>query len=209
MRTPSSRTAGLAALAAFLVLAGCASSSAPQFYSLAEPEAAPRTAAVGAAGGYIELAPLALPERLARPQLVVRLKGAEGPQVDVLEQHRWASSFDNELRDALASGIAQRLGAVDVTKSGRPRGQPVLRIAVQVQQLDAIEGSRVDAGFSWTLRRTEEGASLGCQLFVSEPASGGIDALALGTRRAAARLADAVAHSIKAQQAGAASPCGA
>jgi uncharacterized lipoprotein YmbA len=203
----STRPSRGTALAALLLLAGCAASSPPQFYSLAEPEPAARAAAAGTAG-FIELAPLAMPERLARPQLVVRQKGGDGPQVDILEQHRWASSFDNELRDALASGIARRLGAVDATKGGTPRGQPVLRIAVQLQQFDAVEGSRVDAGFSWTLRRAEEGFPLGCRLFVSEPAPGGIDALALATRQATARLADAIARSAKAQQARAADPCG-
>jgi hypothetical protein len=202
---------GSVVLAALLLLSACAANNPPQYYSLAEPEAAPR-AAVAAAGakGFVEFAPVAVPERLARPQLVIREKaGDDGAQVRILEQHRWASSFDSELRDALSSAVAQRLGAVDVTKSARPRGQPGLRIEVQVQQFDAIEGNRVDAGFGWTLRRTEEGAPVGCQLFVSEPAPGGIDALALGTRRAAARLADAIARSARAQQANAADPCAA
>ncbi|WP_077001661.1 membrane integrity-associated transporter subunit PqiC [Variovorax sp. KK3] len=199
----------VAAIAALLALAGCAANNPPQYYSLAESDSSPRAMASGA-NGFIELAPLAMPERLARPQMVVREKGADaGAQVRILDQHRWASSFESELRDALSSAIAQRLGAVDATRSARPRIQPGLRIAVQVQQFDAVEGSRVDAGFGWTLRRTEEGAPIGCQLFVSEPAPGGIESLALGTRRATARLADAIARSAKAQQANAADPCAA
>ena len=196
------------ALAAAALLAACAS-PAPQYYSLADAEPAPSAAAKGGATGYIELAPIAMPERFARPQLVVRQKDAgEGPEVDILEQHRWSSSFENELRDALGSGIAQRLGAVDATKGGRPRGQPVLRIAVQLRQFDAVENSRVDASFSWTLRRTEESVPVGCQLFVSEPAGGrGIEALARGAQRATARLADAIAHSANAMQNNAVNAC--
>jgi len=195
-------------LAAAALLAACAT-PAPQYYSLADAEPSPPTAAAGSAASFIELAPIAMPERFARPQLVVRQKDADaGPEVDILEQHRWSSSFENELRDALGSGIARRLGAVDATKGGRPRGQPVTRIAVQLRQFDAVEGSRVEAGFSWTLRRTEESPAVGCQLSVSEPAGArGIDALARSAQRATARLADAIARSVSAMQSNAVNAC--
>jgi uncharacterized lipoprotein YmbA len=202
----SIRARALACLAA-LMLAACAS-PAPRYYSLADGRAeTARPVSTGGTAGFIELAPIAMPERFARPQLVVRQGAGAGPEVDILEQHRWSSSFENELRDALASGIAQRLGAVDATRSGRPRSQPVTRIAVQLRQLDAVESSRVDAGFSWTVRPTEEGPAIACQLFVSEPVGGGIDALASGTQRATAQLADAIARSVTAMQANAANAC--
>jgi uncharacterized lipoprotein YmbA len=195
MRTTNTRSA---ALLAAMLLAGCAS-NAPQYYSLADatPGAIPGS---GTAPAFVELAPVAMPERFARPQLVVRQKAAvDGPQVDILEEHRWSSSFENELRDALSSGIAGRLGAVDSTKSGSPRGQAVTRIAVQLRQFDAVQGSRVDAGFSWTVRRGDQGASLACQLSLSEPVEGaGIDALARGAQRTTAKLADAIARSVTA-----------
>ena len=87
----------------------------------------------------------------------------------------------------LGSGIASRLGAVDVTKSGRQRGQPATRIAVQLGQFDAVEGSRVDASFTWTVRRTDEGPATGCRLSLSEPVGGGFDALAQGAQRVTSR----------------------
>ncbi|RZL66239.1 MAG: membrane integrity-associated transporter subunit PqiC [Variovorax sp.] len=183
---------------ALLALGGCAG-TAPQYYSLADAAAVTAPAATsGAAAFYIDLAPVAMPERFARPQLVVRQKGAnEGPAVDILEQHRWSSSFESELRDALASGVAMRLGAVDATRSGRPAGQPGVRIAVQLRQFDAIEGSRVDAAFSWTLRPGNDQPTRACQLTLSEPAAApGIDALARSAQRVTSRLADAVARSI-------------
>ena len=181
-----------------LLLAGCASTALPQFYSLADTTPPPVQKASGSPT-FIEMAPVAMPERLMRPQLVVRRMGAaEGAKVEILELHRWSSSFENELRDALASGVAARLGAVDATKTGVPRGQPAVRIAVQLRQLDAVEGSGVDAGFSWTLRRTDEGAPVVCQLSLTEPAVGGADALAAGVRRVTAVLADAIARSVTA-----------
>lgn len=190
--------AGLAALAA-LTLAGCAGSPPTRYYTLADaamPAAAP--ARPGAAPLAIELAPLALPERLARPQMVVRDSGSAGDvQVMVLEQHRWASSFENELRDALASGIAARLGALDLTKAGRTGAPPSHRIAVQLRQFDAIDGSRVDTAFGWTVRRADESRGLACQLSLSEPAgSSGVDALAQSAQRLTGKMAEAIARSV-------------
>ena len=192
-----------AMLAAAWLAAGCGSAAGPRYYSLAQPTPPARAAAVAAAPSYIELAPIAMPERFARPQLVVRGKDG-GPAVEILEQHRWSSSFENELRDALGSAIAGRLGAVDVSKTGRPRDQPATRIAVQLEQFDAIEGERIDARFSWTVRRTDEGSATGCRLSVSEPVGGGFDALAQGAQRVAAKLADAIADSVAARAAAAA-----
>jgi hypothetical protein len=206
MNTMLSRAAALAAV--LMLAAGCASQS-PQYYSLADDVVRPAAAAVpGAAPLYIELAPVAMPERFARPQMVVRQQGAaDSPQVDILEAHRWSSSFENELRDALASGIAGRLGAVDATRSGRGRGQPVVRIAVQLRQFDAVENSRVDAGFSWTVRRAEDGPPVACQLSLSEPVDRGLDALARGAQRLTSKLADAIARSVAAPPSNPAVPC--
>jgi len=192
-----------AALVTAWLAAACGSAGGPQYYSLADSAPpVPAAAKPASAPNYIELAPIAMPERFARPQLVVRKKDApESPAVDILEQHRWSSSFENELRDALGSGIASRLGAVDVTKTGRQRGQPATRIAVQLGQFDAIEGKRVDASFTWTVRRTDEGPATGCQLSISEPVGAGFDALAQGAQRVTSKLADAIAGSVSAVKA--------
>jgi uncharacterized lipoprotein YmbA len=205
----------LAAMASALGLAllgsGCGSTGGPQYYSLAETSASTKAPAVSAAApAYIELAPIAMPERFARPQMVVRKKGAPGsPAVDILEDHRWSSSFENEMRDALGSSIASRLGAVDVTKTGRQRGQPATRIAVQLGQFDAVEGSGVEASFTWTVRRTDEGPATGCQLSISEPVGAGFDALAQGAQRVTAKLADAIAGSVSAIKANQVPACAA
>ena len=194
-----------ASAAALIVLAGCASKP-DNYYTLASTVPAADTApsTVGSAAPlYIELAPVAVPERLARPQMVVGRPNG-GVQVDVLEQHRWAASFENELQDALASGIAARLGALDVTKGGRQASQPVWRIAVQVRQFDAIDGGRVDAGFNWTLRRSDENRTMVCQLNVGEPVASGIDAVAEGAQRVTAAAAAAIARSVSAARTNAA-----
>jgi len=192
----------VAAAALAVLAAGCASKP-DNYYTLASPvaaaEAAPSTLS-SAAPLYIELAPVAVPERFARPQMVVRQPNGS-VQVEVLEQHRWAASFENELRDALASGIAGRLGALDVTKGGRQSSQPVWRIAVQLQQFDAVDGGRVDASFNWTLRRSDEARTVVCQLNLGEAVGSGMDAVAQGAQRVTSAAAAAMARSVSAARA--------
>lgn len=188
------KTSALGALAVLLMIGGCAGTPT-RYYTLADP------APVGgmpqqSAALAIEMAPVAVPERLARPQMVVRAAKAPEAEVEVLEQSRWSSSFESELRDALGAGIAQRLSAFDATRAGRSRSLPVYRIAVQVRRFDAQTGNRVDGAFGWSVRRGDEDALISCQLQLSEPASGGIDAIAQGAQRMTTRLADAIALNV-------------
>ena len=207
-RAPSGAALALVVACAALA-AGCASSP-DRYYTLAAPDvvAAQGAAPAGTAAApvFIELAPVAMPERLARPQMLVR-KAGPGAQVELLEQHRWSSSFENELRDALASGVAAQLGAIDVTKGGRQPSTPAWRIAVQVRQFDAVEDTRVDAAFSWTVRRSDADLSANCQWSTTEPVGNGIDALAQGAQRVAARTADAIARHVRALQASPGAAC--
>ena len=192
-----------ALLAVVLALAGCATPPATRYYSLASV-----LQTVHASTLQIEFLPLALPERLVRPQMVVRT--AANP-FDVLDQHRWAAPFDSELRDALASGITQQLGAIDVTAGGRITSQPVYRIAVQLRQWEAAVDSQVQASFSWTIRRSDSNGNgnrnLACQWSQSEPVGPGIAALAQGAQRLTSRAAQSVAAAVQALEADAAATC--
>ena len=197
----------LAAVSVAALAVGCAGPK-DRYYTLAAPTgtAATSPATTSTTPLFIEMAPVALPERLARPQMLVR-KNAPGAEVQVLEQHRWASSFENELRDALAAGVASRTGAIDVTRGGRQTGQPVWRIAVQVRQFDAVEDNRVDTAMSWTLRRVDREAALSCSWSGSEKVEAGYDALARGAQRLAQRAADAIGDQVLTLQASAAAGC--
>lgn len=209
-KTTASRARGAvlaAAMAAALTLAGCASSPT-RFYTLSAPSPAAAPAAAQNARLFIEVSPLALPERLARPQLVVRSSGANaGTRVDILEQERWSSPFNNELRDALASSIAGRLGATDVSRSGRPADQPVYRIAIELREFDAAPGDKVQATYGWTITRSDTAKTSACQLTVAEPVGAGIDALVLGVQRTVADAAGAIAANLNSFKSGAAPAC--
>lgn len=192
-----------AALALTIALAGCASTPQTTYYSLASP-AAPATSATqaqrkaGASPLFIEVAPVAMPDRLARPQLVVRAANASGDaQVEVLEQHRWSSSLDSEMRDALAGGIATALGAINLTRGGPVPTEPAWRIGVQVERMDAVIGRGVSLDMTWTLRRSDSKSQAVCSWRADEAANGsGVDALAQAAQRATAQAAAAIARHI-------------
>jgi uncharacterized protein len=181
-----------------LLLAGCAG-TATRYYTLAE--ATPAASVLRAPDQpalAIELSPVAMPERLARPQMVVRRSSMPAAEVEVLEQSRWSSSFEYELRDALSAGVAGRLAAFDATKAGRPRGVPLYRIAVQLRQFDAQPGSRVEGAFGWSIRKGDEDAVLACQVQLSEAAASGVDGVAQSAQRITARVADEIARNVAA-----------
>jgi len=213
MKNKTNWRALAAAAALAIALAGCAGQPTT-YYSLAQApsgDAAPLRSG-GSSGSnnpplYIELAPVAVPERLARAQMVVRKADTPPAQVEVLEAHRWSSSFDSEMRDALAARIARQLGAIDASKSARPAGQAVWRIAVQVRQFDAVQGSRVDADVSWIVYASEKPERHACALHATEPVGDSLDAVAAGAQQVAAMLGDAVAQHIAALQRNPAAGC--
>ncbi|QHI97763.1 hypothetical protein GT347_07020 [Xylophilus rhododendri] len=190
-----------------LAAAGCASSEKERYYTLAAPALASAPAiAAGGAPLYIDMGAVALPERLARQQMLVR-QDSDGAEMRLLEKSRWASSLENEMRDALAAGVAARLGAIDVTRQPRAGQQPTWRIAVRVQRFDAVEDSRLDAAFSWNLRRSDLDRNLNCAWSTTQPVGAGIPALAEGAQRATAQAAEAIARQIAALQADPAAAC--
>jgi uncharacterized lipoprotein YmbA len=196
----STTSTGFCGIAAALLLAGCASAPT-HFYTLSAPVSASTSVAPAAQGSrlFIEVTPVALPERLARPQLVVRsADSASSARIDILEQERWSSPFNNELRDALASGIANRLGAIDVSRGGRPADQPVYRIAVELRQFDAVPGQQVQATYGWSISRSDNSRSSACQISVTEAVGPGIDALVLGVQRTVADAVNGIAANLTA-----------
>jgi uncharacterized lipoprotein YmbA len=189
------RFLSLLAVSLALTLAACASSPT-RFYTLS-PAGAGGTAAPAVNAApllFIEVMPVSVPERLARPQIVVRTDDA---RLDILEQDRWSSPFNNELHDALASAVADRLGALSVTQGRRPAGTPVYRVALELRQLDAVRGGKVEAQFGWTVTRSDSDVSTICRLTVVDAAAGtAVDGVVQALQRAVDNLAGAIATNI-------------
>jgi uncharacterized lipoprotein YmbA len=192
----------LACIAAALAMAACAVPPV-RYYSLAATPAPSATAASERPSGagaqiHLEVGPVGVAERLAKPQIVIRSNGGDNDsaRVQVLEQQRWSSTFDSELRDAFGSAIAARAGAVDVTRGGRLPGHPVYRIAIRLQYYEAILDQRVDARFGWTITRSDDTRNAICQVAVNAPAGKGLDDLVQAVQGVVAQAADRIAAQV-------------
>lgn len=199
----TSLSRGILGMMAALLLNGCASVAETRFYTLSVPSAPPRMKEAlprASTPFYIEVMPVIVPERLARPQLVVRSRGSDQEsQLFILEESRWSSHFNDELRDAFATGIANQTGAIRETRGAGGtyasdyRGY---RVAIELGQFDAIVGDRVQARFSWVITRSADARSAACYAAISEPVNGGIDGVVQGVRRVVSRVVEDISKNL-------------
>lgn len=184
---------------AFLTV-GCASVPETRFYTLSagsesfEIKALPRDLSTPI---FIDILPVDVPERLARPQLVVHSRDS-GPatQLFILEQDRWSSPFNYELRDAFASGIANLTGAVNRARRGRTPDQIVYRIAIELSQFDAIIDDSVKARFGWTITRPADVRSAACYAVITEPVAPGVEGVVGGVQRVVASVVAGISKNV-------------
>ncbi|WP_338617935.1 PqiC family protein [Pigmentiphaga sp. CHJ604] len=198
MKTFVLATAALAA-----GLSGCAAPVAPDVYTLQAPS---RDAAAAPSAGpamVIDLAPVALPERLRRRQIVLREDGAK---IQMLEGQRWSATLGDELQDALSSALQGRLHAVDVAKGG-VAGKPAYRINVEFSRLDARLGGPVEATVAWSVKPSAGGAGQVCLGRFEQAAAGGSVADVVAAHQGlVALVADAIAASVRAVPGGGPAP---
>lgn len=198
---PVTAPASVALLAALLAgsLAGCASPE-PRYYSLAPVGASQPTVPAASATPpvsqplWIEVAPVRVPERLNRPQLVVQ---AGDGSLDVLDLSRWAAPLPDEMRDALAQRLQSRLGAIDVYQQGQSNGDPVYRITTEVARLDADPGRQLGATINWSVRRMPDGAAVAGRFDADLPAAGGVDGVVAAMRQVVSDTAGQIAAGVE------------
>ncbi|MFM0417614.1 PqiC family protein [Paraburkholderia aromaticivorans] len=192
------------ALAGLVALAACSSPSS-RFYTLGADSAAgaavPVSARTAAAPAWlIEVAPIDVPPQVSKNQLVVQT----GPtQVKVLEEERWASLPGDEIRRALSTSLTQQLNTIDVFGTAHPDATPVYRISMNVQRFESWPGSHALIDAVWSVRAVRSNTVMTCRSVVSEPVSGGYDALVDGHRRALQRISVQVASAVQAMAAAA------
>src|SRR5690606_33858562 len=140
------RLLGLAGL-----LAGCAAPTPTRHYSLAAPAAQQPVAGVArvAAAGGLLLSVTRIPAEAERPQLVVH-DPARDPAVQVLNDSLWAAPLGGQIRDALASGVARRLGTADLRRLTDAGERPVRRNEVRFECFDRVGGGFVVFGGEWS-----------------------------------------------------------
>ncbi|MGO4327425.1 membrane integrity-associated transporter subunit PqiC [Cupriavidus sp. 2TAF22] len=174
------------------LLPGCASPD-PRYYTLAQGAGGADAAAPAAAAQpmWIEVAPVRVPERLNRPQLVVR-DGQDG-ELRLLDLSRWSAPLPDELRDALSQQLQARLGAVDTYQQGLSDVAPVYRITTEVVRLEASVGQRASATINWTVRRLPDGKISAGRTQAELPAPGAVDGVVAAYRQIVANTADDIA----------------
>lgn len=183
-----------------LALAGCASQNATNFHTLMPP-ASEAAAAAPSSGLRIRIeSPVRVPAQVDQPQLVLRRPDGS---LQVLEDERWVAPLSDEWRDAIADGLVRRLGALDVSRIAAPPGPAPYLLQLELQRFDSTPGGQAVEQAQWSVRRPgEDTPAISCQTLASEPAGAAAEGIASAHRRAAARLAEAMAGTIRALQAG-------
>ncbi|WP_426397202.1 PqiC family protein [Ralstonia sp. R-29] len=162
-----------------------------------------------------------VPDRLDKPQIVLRTSDSE---VQALEQQRWASPFGSELRDALSAQLAAALSAMDVGGGVVPAGVPLYRITADMPSYDARPGQSVAALVAWRVTRDAAtpgtpgtpGASgapaFACQATLTAPvaadASGSVDPVVSSTQQLVLQWSAQIVQSVQALESHASAPAG-
>lgn len=190
-----------------LGLAACTTSAPVRHYTLlpAQEDVRPQRAQ---ANLVVEVLPVAVPEYLNQPQLVVRQD--DSGMLAVLDDERWLGPLDDEIRNALSARLLDHLGIQDVAGLSWPGDVQVIRVKLQIRRLDAWPGKRAQLEAAWTLgdARDPAGARLVCQGRFEQPAAAGYPALVQAQQRLIAALADQVGHDATTWSASRQSTCG-
>ncbi|MDW3681378.1 PqiC family protein [Cupriavidus sp. CV2] len=189
--------AGLVIVSAATVLAGCASPEA-RYYTLS-PAAEARPAAMPVPGQapepvWIEVAPVRVPERVNRINLV--LSNSSG-RLKLLQQDRWSASLPDEFRDALSQRLQVSLGAVDTYQHGRPGAEPLYRVSAEVVQIDAAIDERVSAIVHWTVHRLPDGKVTVGYTRAELAAAGGVDGVVAAYQQVVINTAADIAAAVR------------
>jgi hypothetical protein len=214
--TPRARACGRIARSALavsltgavLALAGCASTPPEHFYSLSNGMGvgvAPKgQTPAPAAGYYIEMPAVTVPQQVARNQMVVTTGAG---RIDLLEFDRWASPPAAEIGQALSLAVSGELGTIDVFRTPSPDGAPVYRISTNVQRFESAPGKYALIDAVWSVRLVGGNKVLTCRSVANEEVGAGNDALVAGHRRAVARIGTDISKAVRTLAAGGAAGC--
>jgi uncharacterized lipoprotein YmbA len=209
-KTSSAITCGLV-IASTLLLGACNFSPSPTYYTLTTIVKPMQSNAIR----VIEVMPVGLPDRLDRTQLVIQ--DANG-QSKVLDLQRWTSTLSSELKDGLAAGLLQRLGAIDRYTSGAATTLPVYRISTNFSNFDALSGAakntndNISVSATWTVSLVDNPNnlktnstpnklhSIACRMTFSSPANidsnTEVNAVVEASRQSLDKVSDTIAQSV-------------
>lgn len=171
-------------------LAGCVGirTPPPRYYTLRAPMASEPAAL--ATRYYVTVGPVAVPESIDRPQIVVR----EGEnRVRLLEFDRWAEPLRGAVARLLAAEIGRRLPDAQVAAYGEYTGHSqAVHVLIDVRAFDSMPAEGVRLDVVWRVRAGEVQHS-GSSRLLEPAATPSIEALVQAHSRALAALAEELA----------------
>ena len=185
------------------VVVGC--TSAPvRYYTLTPPPDKTRPALETTLP--IDVRIVHTPPQLNRAELMVRSGPAE---VTLLENERWASPVNDEIKAALRLEIQRRLGRVSGSRSAFTK----LTLDIDVQRLEAEFERYALLEASWTATLSAPGQRAGgarvtsCTFHADENVHAGYTGIVEGYQREIAALADAIVAALTNPASGSDAPC--
>jgi uncharacterized lipoprotein YmbA len=149
------RWLALAALAAGLLLTGCAATTPTRFYTLSGLVAPPDEAAPGLPHPAIGVGPVTLPEYLNRPQIVTRV-GSNG--IALADFDSWAEPLDGLFARVLTENLSLLLNTDDVVPLPLRRTIPLdYDVEVNVNRFDVDSEGHAVLDARWVVYRDVSG----------------------------------------------------
>jgi uncharacterized lipoprotein YmbA len=190
---------------AWLVSVGVGCTSAPvRYYTLTPPP--DKTLPASEATLAIDVRVVHTPPQLNRSELMVRT----GPtEVTLLENERWASPVNDEIKDAVRLELQRRLGRM----TGLRPAFTKLTLDIDVQHLEAELGryALLEASWSATLsatgQRSNGARAATCTFQADEKIHTGYAGIVEGYQREIAALADAIVAVLTSPASGIDVPC--
>jgi uncharacterized lipoprotein YmbA len=175
-----------------VLLAGCVTRHADHFYVL-DPQPAAAAASRSQFDRQVTLQ-VTVPSLLDRAEMVIETSGG----VAVMDHERWAAPLADMVSGALSQDIERRLADVVVLpRSADKAGIPLVRIAVQIDQVTASLSDHLSIETHWRVSDARTGKeSLGRDTFVSSQAAQSYAQIAAAFSACIALLADRLAAEI-------------
>jgi uncharacterized lipoprotein YmbA len=182
----------LALAVSMLLLAGCVSRQHDHFYVLN-----PLPAAVGPSRSQFErqvTLRVTVPSMVDRGELVIATPGG----VSVMDHERWAAPLADMVNDTLGQDIERRRSDVVVLpKSADKAGIPLIRIVVEIDQVNARLADHLSIETHWRVIDARTGKeTLGRDAFVSQQQPQSYTEFAAALSACIALLADRLAAEI-------------
>lgn len=188
------KRAYLAVAVATILLAACASSPSPSYYSLdlrtAHSASSKNTPSVSV--GLI-----GIPEALDRPQMVSR----DGYVVHVSDRNRWAEPLRRAIPRTVASEMGTLLNSSQVF-SGSGLQTADFRVLLDVQRFDVVTAGSVEIDILWRMEgkgNTHSGRSTVQEPIAGRSVEAQVEAQRRGLTRVAAQIAQAISEASSAK----------